>query len=451
MQARRLRLTTQIAQLNGQILSGSAGLIPSSSGHGIAKRMRRRVSDNIGSWSPGRLSTLMTPPNKHNRRAVSGSMAKLMEDDDDLDGHRPSFTTEDVVKVARYHRRNQSTQLNDLASDLSVADLSMTGLELKVQNLTEEKANCERKYEREKTHRMELEDELGAERKSAMERERVNRIMAEDIAILRQEVLAAREEAELANARVSRLNELGLPRPLDDAPSPTHGRQTLKHTGSLKEQRLAPMGSCGGDIIVEPLPYSVSARLAKSRESEEVERLEKVIVGLKTVQDELLGKVEEWQRVCQTACEYCEIQHTDDYRPFLPNLQRVLDQNEKLQALTESILLEAHSVRSTELPVSPASSPKPSVLAPSRSVRSNMDSASRGVAPSTPKAKDRTNATKSFIMSPGSPTTWYSQGGSPRPIPMHEGMKSNASARKGRRLTVEHDLERLQSEWIVCR
>ena len=27
---------------------------------------------------------------------------------------------------------------------------------------------------------------------------------------------------------------------------------------------------------------------------------------------------------------------------------------------------------------------------------------------------------------------------------MHEGMKSNASARKGRRLTVENDLERLR-------
>jgi hypothetical protein len=297
MQARRMRLTTQIAQLNGQILSGSAGLIPSASGHAIAKRMRRRVSDNIGSWSPGRLTTLMTPPNKNSRRAVSGSMAKLIEDDDKLGGHRPGFTTEDVVKVARYHRRNQSNQLNDLASDLSVADLSMTGLELKVQNLTEEKANCERKYERERAHRMELEDELGAERKSAVDRDRINRVMAEDIAILRQEVMAARQEAELANARVSRLNELGLPRPFGDAPSPTHGKQALRHTGSLKEQRLAPMNSVDTDVIIQPLPYSVSTRLAKSREAEEVERLEKVITGLKTVQDELLGKVEEWQRV----------------------------------------------------------------------------------------------------------------------------------------------------------
>ena len=297
MQARRMRLTAQIAQLNGQILSGSASLIPSASGHGIAKRMRRRVSDNIGSWSPGRLTTFMTPPNKNSRRAVSGSMAKLIEDDDELGGHQPGFTTEDVVKVARYHRRNQSNQLSDLASHSSVADLSMTGLELKVQNLTEEKAICERKYEREKAHRMELEDELEAERKSAMDRHRINRVMAEDIAILRQEIVDARQEAERANARVSRLNELGLPRSPDDAPSPTHGRQILRHTGSLKEQRLAPMDSVDADVTIQPLPYSVSARLAKSREAEEVERLEKVIAGLKTVQDELLGKVEEWQRV----------------------------------------------------------------------------------------------------------------------------------------------------------
>jgi hypothetical protein len=439
MQARRMRLMTQITQLNGQILSSSAGLLPSASGQGIAKRMRRRVSDNIGSWSPGRTLTLMTPLTNTGRRAVSSSMAKLLEDNDEAAGHQPSFTTE-------YHRRNQSSQLNDLPSDSSDANLAMTGLELTIQNLIKEKAVCERKYEREKTHRMELEDELEVIRKNAMERDRAARAMAEDIALLRQEVIDARQKTEQANSRVSRLNELGLPRPLDDAPSPTSGKQTLRHTGSLKEQRLAPMDSARDNDAIQPLPYSVSARLSKTREAEEIERLEKVIVGLKTVQDELLGKVEEWQRVCLTMHDCKTSGKLIIVCLVIYRLQRVLDQNVKLQALTESILSGAQSPTSQELPLSAASSPKPSVLTPSKSVHSNMGLPSGDIVPSMPKAKDRTTVTKSFIMSPGSPVNWYSQGGSPRPIPMHEGMKSNASARKGRRLTVEHDLERLQSE-----
>ena len=123
--------------------------------------------------------------------------------------------------------------------------------------------------------------------------------------------------------------------------------------------------------------------------------------------------------------------------------QRVLDQNRRIQALTDGMLGEQTrspiSVVSPPVPVGPTTPAAHPVLTPSRSIRSNLDHA-----PSTPTPREKKGANSSSLMSPGSPASYW--GYSPRPIPMHEGMKSNASARKGRRLTVENDLERLQSE-----
>lgn len=96
-------------------------------------------------------------------------------------------------------------------------------------------------------------------------------------------------------------------------------------------------------------------------------------------------------------------------------------------------------------PTPTAATPVHRVLTPSRSIRSNLDQQ----LPTTPTPKEKTGTSKSLLKSPGSPGFWHynhGQTGSPRPIPMHEGMKSNASARKGRRLTVENDLERLRGE-----
>jgi hypothetical protein len=82
------------------------------------------------------------------------------------------------------------------------------------------------------------------------------------------------------------------------------------------------------------------------------------------------------------------------------------------------------------------------VLTPSRSLQSNLniDKVILPVTPSrTPKAKNPRLAEH-----PESPSWFVS--GSPRPIPMHDGMISNSSARKGRRLTVENDLNELNSK-----
>lgn len=216
-------------------------------------------------------------------------MAMLLEDVGDADESAPSFTAEDIAHVARYHRRNHSNQVNDLAADLSVADLSRTGMQLEIDQIVHDKTEVERKYEREKLARIELEEELEAERRAGVQKDQAMRAMTEEIAKLKQQVSLARTETTRANDRVSRLNEMGLPRPPaepDGDQSPTAGKQqVLRHTGSLKEPRLASM--------VQP---------AKSREAEEVDRLNKVIEGLKTVQDELLAKVEDWRQVSGSMC-----------------------------------------------------------------------------------------------------------------------------------------------------
>jgi chromosome segregation ATPase len=199
------------------------------------------------------------------------------------------FTAEDIAHVARYHRRNHSNQVSDLAADLSVADLSRTGMQLEIDQLVHDKTEVERKYEREKLARIELEEELEAERRAGVQKNQAMRAMTEEIAKLKQQVSLARTGTTRANDRVSRLNEMGLPRPPAEPEgdqSPTAGKQqVLRHTGSLKEPRLASM--------VQP---------AKSREAEEVDRLNKVIEGLKTVQDELLAKVEDWRQVSRPMC-----------------------------------------------------------------------------------------------------------------------------------------------------
>jgi hypothetical protein len=120
--------------------------------------------------------------------------------------------------------------------------------------------------------------------------------------------------------------------------------------------------------------------------------------------------------------------------------QRVLDQNQKIQALTVGMM---GNEATSPTPTPTAATPAHRVLTPSRSIRSNLDQQ----LPTTPTPKEKTGTSKSLLKSPGSPGFWHynhGQTGSPRPIPMHEGMKSNASARKGRRLTVENDLERLR-------
>ena len=201
-----------------------------------------------------------------------------------------SFTAADVANVVRYHRRNNSNQVNEIASGLT-----RTGLELEAtQEFAQDVTEAECKYERELSIRMEREEELALERQAGAEKERTIREMAEHIARLEQEVSASRAETQRVNERVSKLNELGLPRPpanVSAEQSPTAGKQPiLRHAGSLKEQRLAPM-----DTKVEP--YTPSARAQKSREAEEIDKLNKIIEGLRTVQSELLIKVEDWQEV----------------------------------------------------------------------------------------------------------------------------------------------------------
>lgn len=436
MENRRSRLVAHLAQLNGQILSGSSnGVITSGSGASIAKRMRRRVSDHIGtSWSssPSRFTTLAIPT-KNSRRAVSSNMARLLEGIATPDEQEATFTAADIVSVAQYHRRNRSIQVNGL-----VADLARTGVELgTTKELVHGQTEIEEKYKTERSVRIRLEQELKVERQAGVEKDRRMREMAECIDRLEQEAAESRAMTQRANERISRLNELGLPRPPAEAPrsstlagsdqSPTTGKQALRHAGSLKEQRLAP-----ATLDVEP--YTPAARALKSRESDEIDRLNKVIEGLKTVQNELLGKVEEWQEV--SPVRTLRMSGTS----LMNRSQRVIDQNAKIQMLTSEMLGERTkpTIPSPALTPAPVATAHHPVLTPSRSIKANLDRA-----PTTPTPKEKTKGGySSTALSPGSPAWGYS----PRPIPMHEGMKSNASARKGRRLTVENDLERLQSE-----
>jgi hypothetical protein len=263
-----------------------------------AGRLRRRVSDYISGPNMGRLQ-VTDSPSRASRRAVSGSMAMLLEETEN-NASGPTFTREDIIKVARYHRRNNSNQVNDLAADLSVADMSRTGLELEVRDMTIERDEWRQRYLEEKEARVALAEDLAEERRRNKQQRDQSALLEEEIARLRGSLDDARQEIDQAQDRVSRLNELGLPRiPIDDTGHAQPSTSGLRHTGSLKENRVTLNSDASAGV--EPLPYSVTARVRRTQEGEEILKLEKVITGLKTVQDELLNKIEEWRQV-STSC-----------------------------------------------------------------------------------------------------------------------------------------------------
>lgn len=74
---------------------------------------------------------------------------------------------------------------------------------------------------------------------------------------------------------------------------------------------------------------------------------------------------------------------------------------------------------------------------------------------STPLSPSRRQDSVDSMATLGSSKTLFKAGsygqlavpGSPSPLPAHPTQKSNASARKGRRITIEHDINRLACEF----
>lgn len=196
LEARRNRVFNQLTQLNGEILSGQSNSVSSDS-----RRLQRRVSDHVatGSFSPS--TPLLATPVRDSRRAVSGGMAKITQDGAKGSANTSgTFTSEDIIKVARYHRHHLSSQVNELTADLSVSDLSRTSLELEVKNLTLERDEWENKFRNEHRALTDLQTSTrDAEKDRTSQEERIADLEAALRRLEQQRALTQADTAETSN------------------------------------------------------------------------------------------------------------------------------------------------------------------------------------------------------------------------------------------------------------
>lgn len=192
-------------------------------------------------------------------------------------------------------------------------------------------------------------------------------------------------EQELASMRKSEaLRKLALPTPAQIT-TPTE----MNRTGSLKEYRIDPATS-------EPVAF---ASPRKSRDKEQVERLEKIIEGQHTIITTLKDNVKLWR-------------------------DRTVEQGR----LIESMLVEDHM----STPKTPKREPVTPTRPPSSSATTRFLS---------PRSENSQHAS--------SPQRFLYFRHSPKPLPVPEYMDSPTRTR--RRVTIERDLDKLQKEQKVAR
>ncbi len=336
----------------------------------------------------------MTP-----RRAMSGAFPATISEAGQTP--RTSSIEGDLLRVAVESNRADKEATNSLQAENDALHSELEALRKE----REEHDQLKRRFGDESAKRAEL--------------QRLHEGQREALAALEAELAVANETASSLRREVDELRALKPAKPMVDATKrrlglpvaveiSVPGPEALRHSGSLKEYRR----------ILEPdmaAPYTPAAR-AMSREREEIERLHVVIEGLTTVQGELLSKISGWKEVSGS-------RSGETLRWLKAFLQTITRQDELIRSLAqedEPVMLpkKATTTAGTERTAF--------ILSPSMAANS----------PSTPprqlhKSHSRNGSTASYF------------GASPPPLPIAPSMVSNTSARKGRRITVEHELGKL--------
>lgn len=207
------------------------------------------------------------------------------------------FTREDIISVARYHRNagHSRGESSSSARPETPAPAESTPSINPHQQCQAEIDRLTQRLSLEKEVRHQLEHRLSGQAQQT----RRNEELEAEVYELKCALNAEKERHARTQERVSKLNGLGLPRaplPAEEGAGVEKGLGLgLRHTGSLKENRiLDPEWNRLMEDV--PLPYTPAA-LQKSRESERIVELEKIVEGQKTVNEELMGKIGEWKEV----------------------------------------------------------------------------------------------------------------------------------------------------------
>jgi hypothetical protein len=411
MEARRDRLFAQLSRLNGEILSSKnigQNHFPRES---PAMRNHRRVSDfSRGQIGLGKdlVNAVLTP-----RRAVSGVVPTTVQASPPL--RKESIET-DLIRAAREKSQAEKGTIAALQEALAVSQAEVASL----RGVHTDLADLKRKFGDESAKRAELQ-RLWEEQKEARACLEVDLAVAnENAGSLRQELDEARAQAAAAATKTAQAASTAAPADKDQRglPLPPPAEPPLRHSRSLKEYRL----------ILEPseaLPYTPSSRQT-SRETEQIQRLETIVKGLKSVNEELLSKIAQWRQVSRWSV------------PWLGKLSlRCIYSRALQQVLQQDDLIKSMIAGQTAAPAEPMTPRKLGterttiVLSPSTSFNTPRTPPLGGQSSSPKKGHHRTDSAYSHF------------GASPPPLPIAPSMISNAS-RRGRRITIENDIGRLQ-------
>lgn len=297
---------------------------------------------------------------------------------------------------------------SDMATQLKAALAQVA--ELKTQLDTEKKGHTELKNkqaaelrsadDKRKTEVASIRKELGevkttlAEVRSTLEQERASANdaakSAEQVSALKKELELARKECEASRSRGDKLAADLVKATADKTPTATLRRGHIASVSVPNGLSATASAAVRGNGTMAPDPAS----WRKSHESEEIERLDKVVISQKAIIEEQRVKIKFWADELQKQREIVRLLTEGGMSPPMPS--------ETLPA----------STRENRPPVSP-SSPNPNTPG-TKSARFNF-----------PKGLGIT---------------------SPTPLPSHLGQTSVSALRKTRRVTIEHDMDRLQGK-----
>lgn len=293
----------------------------------------------------------------------------------------------------------------------------------------------------------------------------------------RQELDKAREDSLASNERITALKTelMDIKSSPPPVPLPTSSSGKWRHstpapfqdtsdTGSLRgagteslRQQVLTSATTGVDST------SASARL-RTRETEEIERLEKVIEAQQAMIDDQREKIVFWQMVsaADRLARFAWMRFPKMRQELICRSQELERQREIVRVLTS----EPNASPSNTNTASPGSrhTKSESLALPSKA-NAGMDSPS----PSIPhKASSRTRShipstfTAHNLALPCASVTLHgpatsparvaaglsdmAKTDSPSPLPSHPSQWSNTSSKKGRRITIEHDMGLLEGE-----
>nr|XP_018262811.1 uncharacterized protein I303_04295 [Kwoniella dejecticola CBS 10117]OBR84969.1 hypothetical protein I303_04295 [Kwoniella dejecticola CBS 10117] len=242
--------------------------------------------------------------------------------------------------------------------------------------------------------------------------EAAQQVLENEVISLRQSLMLAQKDSSEAQveAEAQRVKADRLTSELDDiksrseltittsissrlrhsAPGPGHGIDKDMSATALNSLRSRRGVSSGADALAR----DKSLGMLKARDDEEIDRLERIIEVQKEIIDEQREKIERWAKEMEKQREIVRLLTSDNSQP-------------------SPVPIRAGSPRGHGKAHSISHSPGPAPLPNAKGLVSSFTARNLAL-----------------------PT-------SPSPLPMHPTQLSNASARKARRVTIEHDMDKL--------